>query len=121
MSTLLPRWRQISFSITATGTVPIKNVGTDPKAIRGPGFISFQRGCPLPCYICHPIIAMCRPDTSVSHMDNLKRTGGHGREKNTGISTSPDMRERNGMIWKKGNMNKVEAKENTAIRSLEKI
>jgi len=59
------------------------------------------------------------PDTGASHIENLKRTGGLGRERNTGISTSPDMREKNGMIWKRGNMDQAgaEAEQDTAIRS----
>jgi hypothetical protein len=61
MSTLLPKWRQISFSITAIGTVLIKDVGTDPETIRDPGFISFPRECQLSCYVCRPIIAMSPP------------------------------------------------------------
>jgi hypothetical protein len=62
---------------------------------------------------------MCHPDINASPMDNLKRTGGHGRKKSTGINTNPDMREKNGMIWKRENINQAgaEAEENTAIRS----
>jgi len=66
---------------------------------------------------------MYHPDTNASPMDNLKRTGGHGRKKNTGISTnmntSTNIKEKKGMMWNNGNINKVkvEAKENTTIRS----
>jgi hypothetical protein len=42
-------------------------------------------------------------------MRNLKRIGELGREKNTGISTSPDTTEKNGMIWKKGNISQAGA------------
>jgi hypothetical protein len=38
-------------------------------------------------------------------------------ERNTGISTSPDLGEKNGVIWKRGNINQAGAKENKSIRS----
>jgi hypothetical protein len=59
---------------------------------------------------------MYPPDTSASRTDNLKRIGGHGRKKSTGISTSPNMRKKNGMIRKRGNINQAgaRAKENRA-------
>jgi hypothetical protein len=52
-------------------------------------------------------------------VENLKRTGGLGREKSTGISTSPDMREKNGMTWKRRNINQAggKAKGNRSLRS----
>jgi hypothetical protein len=58
---------------------------------------------------------MYHPDINISPMDNLKRTGKHGKKKNTGIN----MGEKNGMVTKIGNINKikVEAKGDTAIRS----
>lgn len=87
------------------------------ETIRDPGFISFQRGCPVPCYICHPITVMYHPYTNASHMDNLKRTGGHGRERSTGINTSTNMKEEKDPTSKKAGMDKGEAKGNTATRS----
>jgi hypothetical protein len=62
---------------------------------------------------------MYHPDINASPIDNLERIGGHGRKKSTGISTSPDMREKKGMRWKRENINQAGAgaKENTPIRS----
>jgi hypothetical protein len=101
----------------------IYNVGTDPETTRDPGFISVPRECRLSCYVCHPIIAMYPLDTNASPTDNLRTTGGHGRERNTGISTSPDLRKKNGMIWKRGKINlaRAKAKENKSTRSKERI
>jgi len=61
---------------------------------------------------------MSPPGTNESPTDNLKRIGGHGRKKSIGINTNPDMREKNGMRWKRGNINQAgaAAKENTAVK-----
>jgi hypothetical protein len=58
---------------------------------------------------------MYHPDINISPMDNLKRTGKHGKKKNTGIG----MEEKNGMVMKSGNITRVrvEAKGDTTIRS----
>jgi hypothetical protein len=45
-------------------------------------------------------------------MENLRITGEDGRGKNIGISLSPAMREKNGMRWKRKNINQAGAKDN---------
>jgi len=49
------------------------------------------------------------PGTNAFPTGNLKTIEGPGKEKSTGINTNPDVKEQNGMRWKRESINQAGA------------